>query len=240
MVGADARCHRKLEFLGLGDPLGGQIGRPEWLRDHDFRIGKLALEHRVGAVLVRRHDQGMAEGLDVFSQAQFARDAAEQHPRLEVDRLRRRQGLAAGITFDLRQIVARVGFRIAVNRIVIENAKNLRHLRAPWNLVHRETRTTTSNLLRPRREVAPSSKPTAGLTLFSARFAAMSQRMSAITPSVRAGAEAASHASWFPARGPLGPACRGPCHDPPCSSLWGSRIERMHASKSLSLKGLTR
>ena len=54
MVGADAGGDRELEILRLGDPFGGQIGRPEWLRDDDIGIDQLALEVGVGAVLVRR------------------------------------------------------------------------------------------------------------------------------------------------------------------------------------------
>ena len=45
VVGADAGGDGELQLLGLGDPIGRQIGRPEGLRDHDIRVRKLALKH---------------------------------------------------------------------------------------------------------------------------------------------------------------------------------------------------
>ena len=60
VVGADARGDRQLQLGRLGDPLGGQIGGPERLRDHDLRVRQLALEDRVRPVLVRGDDQRVA------------------------------------------------------------------------------------------------------------------------------------------------------------------------------------
>ena len=65
-------------FASLGDPLGGQVRRPERLGDDDVGVDELALEHRVGAVLVRGHDQRVTLALEVVPQAELAGDAAEQ------------------------------------------------------------------------------------------------------------------------------------------------------------------
>ena len=78
VVGADAGGDRQLQVRRLGDPLGGQVGRPERLRDDDVGVGQLALEDRVGAVLVRGHDQRVTLALEVLPQAELAGDAAEQ------------------------------------------------------------------------------------------------------------------------------------------------------------------
>src|SRR6185369_6024264 len=74
-------------------------------------------------------------GFHEFPQAQFARHAAEQAARLEVDRPRRRQGLPAGIALDLGQIVARIALRITVDWIVVEDAEDLHGGAFPgsWN-----------------------------------------------------------------------------------------------------------
>jgi hypothetical protein len=42
VVGADAGGDSE---LGLGDPIGRQIGQPEGLRDHYICVRKLALKH---------------------------------------------------------------------------------------------------------------------------------------------------------------------------------------------------
>ena len=131
MVRADAGGDCQLQLLRLGDALGGQIGRPEGLRDHDFGIGQFALEVAVRAVLVGGHDQGVAIGLQVLAQAELAGDAAEQAPGDEVDGLGRRGGLAAWIPVDLRNLVARIGLRVAGNRVVVQDAKDFRHLISP-------------------------------------------------------------------------------------------------------------
>ena len=49
---------------------------------------ELALQHGIRAVLVGRHDERVAVRLQVISQSKFARDAAEQRARFEIDRLR--------------------------------------------------------------------------------------------------------------------------------------------------------
>jgi hypothetical protein len=45
VVGADAGGDSELQPLGLGDPIGRQIGQPEGLRDHYICVRKLALKH---------------------------------------------------------------------------------------------------------------------------------------------------------------------------------------------------
>ena len=54
VVGADPGGDRELQVRRLGDPLGGQVGGPEGLRDHDLGVGELALEHRVRGRPCRR------------------------------------------------------------------------------------------------------------------------------------------------------------------------------------------
>lgn len=51
MVRTDAGGDGKLELLGLGDALLGEIGGPEGLGDDDLGVGKLLLEDGVGASL---------------------------------------------------------------------------------------------------------------------------------------------------------------------------------------------
>ena len=60
VVRADAGGDGQLEIGGLGDALGGQVGRPERLGDDDVGVGQLLLEDRVGALLVGRDDQRVA------------------------------------------------------------------------------------------------------------------------------------------------------------------------------------
>ena len=81
MVGADPGGQRELQILRLGDPLGGQIGRPEGLRDDHVGVDQLALELAVGAVLVGGDDQRVALAFEIVAQAQLARHAAEQFAR---------------------------------------------------------------------------------------------------------------------------------------------------------------
>src|SRR5262249_49686372 len=64
-------------------------------------------------------------------QAELPGDAAEQLARREVDRLRRRRGLSIGVALDLRDVVARVGGRVAVHRVVVEHTEHLRHRDQP-------------------------------------------------------------------------------------------------------------
>ena len=47
MIGADASRHGQLQLLGLRDPLGGELGWPKGLRDHDFGVRQFALDHVV-------------------------------------------------------------------------------------------------------------------------------------------------------------------------------------------------
>ena len=88
VVGADPGGQRQLQVRRLGDPLGGQVGGPERLRDDDVGLGQLALEDRVRPVLVGGHRQRVAAGLEELPQAKLAGDAAEQLAGREPDRLR--------------------------------------------------------------------------------------------------------------------------------------------------------
>jgi len=127
VIRADPRRHRQLEVRRLGDPLRGQICRPERLRDHDLGVRKLSLEDRIGSVLVGRHDQPVAALLQEPAQPELARDAAEQLTRREVDPLRARRRLAVVVPLDLGNVVACVGRRIAADGIVVEHTENVRH-----------------------------------------------------------------------------------------------------------------
>ena len=131
VIRADAGGDDQLELFRLLDPLLGHVSGPERLRDHDLGVGKLLVEHRILAVLARGHDQGVAGLLQEFAQAQLAGDAAEQLTRLEVDGRRRRRGLPVGIFGDLGDVVAGIGLRIAVDRIVIENTNHFGHDATP-------------------------------------------------------------------------------------------------------------
>ena len=114
VVGADARGDGDLQIPRLGDPLGSEVGGPEGLGDHDVGVDELALEHRVGTVLVGGDDEAVPFPFEVRPQAQLARDATEQLPRREVDRLRRRCRLATGVRGDRGHAVtwiARSGIR---------------------------------------------------------------------------------------------------------------------------------
>jgi hypothetical protein len=88
VVGADAGSDRELQVRRLGDPLSGQIGRPEGLGDDDVGVGQLALENRVRAVLVGSDDELVAGRLEEPAQSQLTGDAADELPGGEVDRAR--------------------------------------------------------------------------------------------------------------------------------------------------------
>ena len=88
VVGADAGGQRELQVRRARDPLGGQVGRPERLGDHDLGARQLALEDRVRAVLVGGDDQRVARRLQEVAQPQLARDAADQLARGEAERPR--------------------------------------------------------------------------------------------------------------------------------------------------------
>src|SRR5437879_742074 len=100
MVRADSRSHGELQLRRLRDALRSEIGGPERLGDDDFRLGELSLEGRIGPVLVRGDHELVSASFDERSQAELARDAAEELPRLEVDLLRRGRGLAAVVALD--------------------------------------------------------------------------------------------------------------------------------------------
>ena len=57
----------KLQLLRLLDALWRQVGRPEWLRDDDIRVGQFALKHRAGAFFIRSDNEGVAEAFEVFA-----------------------------------------------------------------------------------------------------------------------------------------------------------------------------
>src|SRR5262245_18747755 len=65
--------------------------------------------------------------VDELAQAQRAGDAADQLAGAEAERLGRRRALAVRVALDLGDIVARVGRRIAVDRVVVEHAEDVRH-----------------------------------------------------------------------------------------------------------------
>jgi hypothetical protein len=132
MVGADAGGDRQLQSIRLGDPLAGQIGRPERLGDDHVGVGQLALEAGIRAVLVRGDHQLMSLDLQPGAQAERAGDAAEQLSRAEVDRSGRGQRLTVRITLENRQVVPRAAVGIAGLGVVVEDAQDLRHNRAPW------------------------------------------------------------------------------------------------------------
>ena len=96
-------------FFALAIRSAGEVGGPERLRDHDVGVGQFSSNTESGAVLVGCHHQRVAGVLKELAQAELAGDAAEQLARLEVDRLRRRCGLAVGIAVDLGDVVAGVG-----------------------------------------------------------------------------------------------------------------------------------
>ena len=69
VVRADTCGDGELQFRSLGNPLRGQVGRPERLRNDDVRVGQLPFEDRLRPVLVGRDDQGMAGVLEESAQA---------------------------------------------------------------------------------------------------------------------------------------------------------------------------
>jgi len=89
---------------------------------HDVGVRELALEGAVGALLVGGHDERVPGGLEEVAQAQLARHAADQLTGREVEPARRRRRLPIRIALDRRHVVARIGRRVAVDRIVIQDA----------------------------------------------------------------------------------------------------------------------
>ena len=127
VIRADPGRHGQLQVRRLGDPLRGQVRGPERLRDDDLRIRKLPLERRIGPVLVGRNRQLVATLLDEAAQSELAGDAAQQLAGREVDRLGRRSRRAVVVLVDLGNSVARIRGGIAVDRIVVQHAEDLRH-----------------------------------------------------------------------------------------------------------------
>jgi hypothetical protein len=124
VVGADARRDGKLQVLRFGNALRGEVGGPEWLRDHNVGVDKLLVEGRVGAFLVRGDDERMTGVLQELAQAELAGHAAQELAGIEVDRARGRRGLSARIFLDLRDVVAGIFRRIAAHGIGVENCYN--------------------------------------------------------------------------------------------------------------------
>src|SRR6202043_1202418 len=67
--------------------------------------------------------------------ADFARHAAEQLARLEVDLARCRCGLPVGVFGDLGDVVAGVFRRVTIDGGVVENTNYLSHITTPHALV---------------------------------------------------------------------------------------------------------
>ena len=127
MVGADAGGDRELEVLRFGDPLGGQIGRPERLRDDDVRVGSSRSKTESGPSLSAVTTSWWPAASRNLRRPSSPDTLPSNCPGCEIDRARRRQGLAVGVAVEPRQIVAGIVRRIAVDRIVVEDAQNLRH-----------------------------------------------------------------------------------------------------------------
>ena len=127
VVGPDPGGHRKLQIRRLRNPLSGQIGGPEGLRDHDLGLRELALEDGLRPVLVRGHDEPVTAVLEEAPQPELARDAADELPAVEVEPRGSRRGLAVVVALDPGDVVARVRRRVPIDRVVIEHAQDGRH-----------------------------------------------------------------------------------------------------------------
>src|SRR5690606_26367309 len=127
VVGADAGGQRELQPGRAGDPLGGEVGGPERLGDDHVGVGELAVEDRVGPLLVGGDHQGVPALLQEAAEPQLPGDAAEQLAGGEVDGGGGGRGLPVGIALDVRQSVAGVGGGRARDRVVVEDAEDLRH-----------------------------------------------------------------------------------------------------------------
>ena len=77
----------------------------------------------------------MAGIFEELAQAEFARHAAEQLARLEVDLARCRCGLPVGVFGDLGDVVAGVFRRVTIDGVVVENTNYLSHITTPHALV---------------------------------------------------------------------------------------------------------
>ena len=128
VVGADAGGDDHLELRRLGDALGRHVGRPERLRDDDLGVVQLLVELGVRCRPCRRSrpacgrpSRGICAGR---ARPRRCRAAA---PGLKSIADGRRRRLAVGILGDLRNVVARIGLRVAVDRVVVKHTNDLRH-----------------------------------------------------------------------------------------------------------------
>ena len=129
----------ELQLRRLGDPLGRQVGGPERLGDDDLGVGQLACRTRSPAPSLSEVTTRVWPRPPGTCAGRLARDAAQKLSRLEVDGLGRGQGLAVRITVELRQIIAGIGFRIAIDRIVVKNANYFCHFGLPLVGLQRRT-----------------------------------------------------------------------------------------------------
>jgi hypothetical protein len=61
VIRADSRSDGEFQLRRFSDPLGGQVGGPEGLRDDDVGIGQFAFETRTFSFLIRSNNEGMTE-----------------------------------------------------------------------------------------------------------------------------------------------------------------------------------
>jgi hypothetical protein len=73
----------------------------------------------------------MASIFEELAQSQPTRNRAEQLAGLEIDLLRHRRRLAAGIARDLRDIIPGIGLGVTIDGIVVEHAQYRCHLFLP-------------------------------------------------------------------------------------------------------------
>ena len=90
--------------------------------------GRARSKGRVRPLLVRGHDEGVAETFQELAQTKPTRYRAQKLAGPEIDLLWRRRRLAARVTRDLRNIVPGVGFGVTIDGIVVKHAQHCRHL----------------------------------------------------------------------------------------------------------------
>mmetsp|Transcript_14560 Transcript_14560/g.38612 ORF Transcript_14560/g.38612 Transcript_14560/m.38612 type:complete len:422 (-) Transcript_14560:51-1316(-) len=127
VVAADPGRDAEPQLRGLGDALGGHVGGPEGLRDHDLRVAELALQHRVRAVLRGRDHEPMAALLQELAQAQLAAHGPEELAGPEVHGRGRGRRLTIRVALDLRDVAARVGLGVALGGVLVQDADHLHH-----------------------------------------------------------------------------------------------------------------